>query len=182
MTPEVWTIGHSTREPSAFIEALASCRIEVLVDVRRFPHSRRQPHYNTDELKRLLFQNHVRYEYLGDELGGFREPKPGSPNIGLKDSSFQGYADHLATPLFQKGHGKLLALAREHRVAYMCSEGNWKGCHRRILSDHLVVRDRWTVTHIVDAEKQVSHEASPLARLVDDHLVYAAPRLDEFSH
>lgn len=180
MTRELWTIGHSTREPQAFVDALQSFRIEVLADVRRFPHSRRHPHYNTDELKRSLVQAKIRYEYLGDELGGFRDPKPGSPNVGLGDSSFQGYADHLASPIFQRGHRKLLQLAGGSRVALMCSERNWKGCHRRIISDQLTIQDAWTVTHVLDADESVPHEPSPLARTVEGRLVYAAKKLDEF--
>lgn len=181
MTRELWTIGHSTREPQAFVDALTSFRIDLVADIRRFPHSRRHPQYNTDELKRTLFQNGIRYEYLGDELGGFRDPKPGSPNQGLQDSSFQGYADHLVSPIFQKGHRKLLEIAGRSRVAMMCSERNWKGCHRRILSDELAIQDAWTVTHILDAGESAPHERSPLARLVEGRLVYAAKKLDEFS-
>ena len=180
MTHDIWTIGHSTRDLDMFVSMLESFQIQVLVDVRRFPHSRRQPHFNTDELKRSLFKQGIRYDWMGMELGGFRKPRPDSPHRGLKESSFQGYADHMDTPTFQKSLASLIVLAKEKRVAYMCSEGHFKACHRRLISDALELLHRFRVHHIVDAAKEVPHEAFHAARVAEGGLVYAPQALNEF--
>lgn len=179
MTTEVWTIGHSTLAIEDFLERLRHHRIEVLADVRRFPHSRRHPHFNTEPVKKSLFHEAIRYEYLGDELGGFRTARPDSPHTGLRESSFQGYADHLSTPVFAKGLARLETLASARRVAYMCSERNPRSCHRKILSDALMARG-WNVHHILDAAPAEEHKITMGARVVDGGLLYAARPLEEF--
>jgi uncharacterized protein (DUF488 family) len=178
---DLWTIGHSTRASEQLVEMLSSFQIKVLADVRRFPHSRRHPQFNTDELKKTLFRAGIRYEYLGDELGGFRHARPGTANVGLKDDSFRGYADHMESPIFAKGVRKLLQWGEQERVAYMCSESNYKACHRRLLSDHLVLLHGATVHHIADVGKALAHEPNHSARLVEGKLVYARKSLDEFA-
>lgn len=177
---DIWTIGHSTRILEAFVESLRSFRIEVLADVRRFPHSRRHPQFNTDELKKALFLAKIRYEYFGDALGGFRKPSPKSRHLGLENSSFQGYADHMETATFRQGLAKLIGLARAHRVAYMCSESNYKSCHRRLISDALELLHGFTVHHISDPGKAFRHAPVHEARAEGGSILYAPRPLEEF--
>lgn len=180
MTPEVWTIGHSTRSVDVFLDCLTSFQIERLVDVRRFPHSRRNPVYNTDALRKALFGKGIRYEFLGDELGGFRTVQAESSNLGLAGSSFQSYADHLESVLFQRGVDKLVALCTEARIACMCSERQPKDCHRKILADYLVLARGFQVHHILDPGEAIQHKLTPTARLVEGHVRYAPRALAEF--
>lgn len=180
MTPEVWTIGHSTRTVDVFLDCLTSFQIERLVDVRRFPHSRRNPVYNADALRKALFGKGIRYEFLGDELGGFRTAQPNSANVGLAGSSFQAYADHQESTLFKRGVGKLLKVCEQTRVAYMCSERQPKDCHRKILSDHLVLACGFQVHHILDSGEAIAHAMTPSARLVEGQVRYAPHALPDF--
>ena len=177
---DIYTIGHSTRSLDEFLAIVTSFRLDVLVDVRRFPHSRRQPHFNTDELKRSLFKVGVKYEYMGDSLGGFRKKTTASRHTALTDSSFQGYADHMETPLFRKGFDALVALANTKRVAYMCSESNFKSCHRRMISDAMELLSGLTVHHIVDVGKEIPHTRFQEARVTEGTILYASRPIEEF--
>ena len=78
MAPSIWTIGHSTRPIEAFIELLHAHDIQVLVDVRTIPYSRRNPQFNTDALAERLAAGGLRYTHL-PTLGGRRKSRPGIP-------------------------------------------------------------------------------------------------------
>jgi uncharacterized protein (DUF488 family) len=177
---DIWTIGHSTRDLQTFVAIVASFKIDVLEDVRRFPHSRRQPHFNTDELKKALFAAGIKYHYLGDALGGFRPKQKDSKHTALTNSSFQGYAEHMETPMFQKAFDHLVEAAATKRVAYMCSESNYKSCHRRMISDAMHLLANATVHHIVDVGRELAHEPIREARVEDGKLVYAERPLSSF--
>lgn len=177
---DIFTVGHSTRTLDEFLAILTSFKLDVLVDVRRYPHSRRHPHFNTDELKKALFHVVIKYEYMGDALGGYRTKKKDSPHVGLRESSFQGYADHMESPMFQKGFDKLIALADKKRVAYMCSESNYKSCHRRLISDAMQLLRGVTVHHIVEPGKEIPHQPFHEARVEGSGLLYAPRPLEAF--
>ena len=168
---DIYTIGHSTRSLEEFLAIVTSFKLEVLVDVRRYPHSRRHPHFNTDELKKALFQVGVKYEYLGDSLGGFRSKRKDSRHLGLRESSFQGYADHMESAEFARGLERLEAVAHERRTAVMCAEAQWVQCHRRLLADKLLVRGA-RVLHIRSDGRQEQHELTPFARPAGERLEY----------
>jgi uncharacterized protein (DUF488 family) len=173
MSPEltIWTIGHSTRSLAEFLELLAANRIETLADVRRFPASRRHPHFNQRQLSESLAQAGMQYVPL-PELGGRREPRPDSRNTAWRNEAFRGYADYMETPEFQAGIERLLAVARDKRTAILCSEALWWRCHRALISDSLKVAGV-TVEHIVDLKKNETHPYTSAARLEDGKLSYA---------
>src|SRR5690606_27178628 len=97
---EIWTIGHSTRSSEGFINILKSFKIEILVDVRRFPGSRKFPHFKSEELAITLQDNNINYLHL-ESLGGRRKVQPDSQNTAWRLASFQGYADYMETEEFQ---------------------------------------------------------------------------------
>src|SRR5574340_1387815 len=92
----IWTIGHSTRTLEMFLDLLAVYRIEAVADVRRFPGSRRYPHFAKDALSESLPSRGIAYQWL-PRLGGRRPVQPDSPNAGWRNASFRGYADYLAS-------------------------------------------------------------------------------------
>ena len=106
--PTTFTIGHSNHEPDAFMRLLTAFDLEILVDVRRYPGSRRLPWTNAPELERLL---PIGYLHLG-ELGGRRRPAPDSLNGFWENDGFRGYADHMASTEFASGFDRLCRLAR----------------------------------------------------------------------
>lgn len=169
--PSLWTVGHSTRTLDEFIEILRHYRIEILVDVRHFPGSRRLPHFNKDELRDALAANGIRYEHLV-ALGGRRPAKPDSRNVAWRNASFRGYADYMETPAFHDGVERLLQLASRGRTAIMCSEAVWWRCHRSMIADFLKATGV-RVFHILSMTKVQEHPFTSAARIVDGQLSYA---------
>ena len=151
----VWTIGHSTRSQEEFLEALISFQIEVLVDVRRFPGSKKYPQFNVEALETYLPEAGIAYLPC-TELGGRRKPDPDSKNTVWHSESFRGYADYAETAEFKNALQNLGELAAKKRVAYMCSEAVWWRCHRAIISDCLKEAG-WKVLHIMAPGKVQEH-------------------------
>ncbi len=167
----IWTIGHSTRTLDEFLGLLAECRIEAIADVRRFPGSRRHPHFASEAMARSLPAHGIAYQWI-PKLGGRRKVQPGSPNTAWRNASFQGYADYTATAEFAEGLAELLKLAASKRTAMMCAEVLWWRCHRSIVSDVLKLRGI-EVIHIIDAKHATVHPYTSPARVVDGRLSYA---------
>ena len=92
----IFTVGHSTRSLDELVALLREHDVEVLADVRTAPGSRRLPHFSRPALAALLPTRGLAYVHL-PELGGFRRPRPDSPNDGWQNRSFRGYADYMST-------------------------------------------------------------------------------------
>jgi uncharacterized protein (DUF488 family) len=168
----LWTIGHSNRSLDEFLAQLAAFQIEVLADVRRFPGSRKHPHFNQTELAKSLAGVGVAYEFF-PELGGRRKPRPDSPNTAWRNESFRAYADYMETAEFRAGIDRLLSRASEPRTAIMCSEAVWWRCHRSLIADYLKAQGI-EVQHILSPKKSELHPYTGAARLVDGRLSYVA--------
>jgi uncharacterized protein (DUF488 family) len=168
----VWTIGHSTRAFEEFLALLQSQRIEVVADVRRFPGSRKYPHFSAESLKAGLQEQEIGYEWFQD-LGGRRKPDPHSHHTVWRNPSFRAYADYMDTHEFREGLARLVLLARRKRTAIMCSEAVWWRCHRSLIADALKVAGI-QVMHILDRHKIVDHPYTAAAQIVDGRLTYGA--------
>jgi uncharacterized protein (DUF488 family) len=169
----VWTIGHSTRPFDDFASLLAAHEIETLIDVRRFPASRRLPQFHSDALASALAGRGVAYCWI-ESLGGRRRADPESPNTGWRHAAFRAYADYVATESFAEGLFELMMIALGGRAAIMCAEVLWWRCHRRLIADVLTFLDV-RVEHILDGGKTATHTLAPPARIVGGALSYAAP-------
>ena len=170
----IYTIGHSTRSIPEFAALLAEAAIELVADVRSIPRSRTNPQFNKDVLPVTLAELKIDYAHV-PELGGRRHrPRgaPPSPNTFWRVDAFRNYADYAATADFRAGLGQLLELAEVRRTAIMCSEAVWWRCHRRIISDYLLVREI-PVLHIMAPHKIEPAALTPGAhRLENGTLVY----------
>ena len=166
----VWTIGHSTRPVEEFLGLLASCHIETIADVRRFPGSRKYPQYGQEALAATLAQHAIGYHWL-QALGGRRPVSPDSPNVTWRNASFRGYADYMASAGFAQGLEQLLELARRSRTTLMCAEAVWWRCHRSMIADALCARGV-KVLHIMDDNHVTLHPMTSPARIVGGHLTY----------
>lgn len=167
----IWTIGHSNQPFEDFARALEAHVIGLIIDVRRFPGSRRLPHYSSPAFEEALASRGIAYQWI-PELGGRRRPDPDSPNDGWRHSAFRAYADHLATEEFAEGLFELLILAQGSRAAVMCAEVLWWRCHRRLIADVLLTLG-FSVRHI-RGDRAEEHELVAPARLVGGSLSYAA--------
>ena len=176
---QLWTIGHSNRTLEQFLELLAGQRIELLADVRRFPGSRRLPHFNQENLCQSLAKANIEYLHF-PELGGRRRPVlADSPNTAWRNASFRGYADFMMTEEFRAGIERLLKHAREKRTAIMCAEALWWQCHRSLISDYLKAAG-YEVIHILSSNKTEEHPFTSAARIVDGKLSYSAESEPQF--
>ena len=167
---KIFTIGHSTRAADDFISMLRSFEIQLLADIRSFPGSKRYPHFNRETLAEELRKNQIAYKHFRD-LGGRRKADPNSQNTAWRNESFRGYADYMATENFQSAAAQLEDLARNQRVAMMCSEAVWWRCHRSLVADFLKHRG-WLVLHIMDIEKSEEHPYTAPAKIVNGELSY----------
>jgi len=173
MALTVWTVGHSTRPLDDFLTVLAAHRIELVADVRRFPGSRRLPHFQGAALEAALAAHGIAYRWI-PALGGRRRPDAASPNVAWRHPAFRAYADHVASEEFAAGLFELLLDARGLRTAIMCAELLWWRCHRRLIADVLASLGA-EVLHIRDARAAEPHRLTTPARLVDGRLTYAPP-------
>jgi uncharacterized protein (DUF488 family) len=169
---DVWTIGHSTRSLDEFLAVLRAHEIEAIADVRRFPGSRRLPHFNEGPLADALERAGIAYRSL-PSLGGRRRPAADSINTGWRHDAFRGYADHLASEEFADGLFELVMIAGGLRTAVMCAEMLWWQCHRRLIADVLMTLG-YHVWHIQTEKPVDAHRLMDPARLVDGTLSYAA--------
>jgi uncharacterized protein (DUF488 family) len=179
MKPQtLWTIGHSTRSIDEFLQLLKSHDIKVLADVRRFPGSRRLPHFNQEPFSKSLAGAGIDYTHF-PELGGRRKARVDSPNIAWRVEAFRGYADYMMTDEFRHGVERLLQLAAEKRTAILCAEALWWQCHRGLIADYLKANGH-EVIHILSGNKTEAHPFTSAARLVDGKLSYGAETEPQF--
>jgi uncharacterized protein (DUF488 family) len=169
--PTIRTVGHGTLSAAAFAALVGGAGVEVVVDVRRFPGSRRNPQFGSDQMAAWLPEAGVDYEWA-PPLGGRRKASADSPNTGLRNEQFRAYADHMGSAEFRDGLTRLLATAADRAVAVMCAESVWWRCHRRLLADHLVLVDGWHVEHLMHDGRHVPHTVTPGARPVGDVVLY----------
>ena len=174
--PIIFTIGHSTHGLERFIGLLHEQGVAHVLDVRRYPRSRRMPHFSKEELERSLPAEGIGYTHLGEELGGRRHPRRDSPNLGWKVDGFRGYADHMASAAFATGIEQAEAIARAEPAAVMCAEALWWRCHRRLVADALVARG-WRVLHIAAYGRVDEHELTSFAFVEGVHVTYSAGQL-----
>jgi uncharacterized protein (DUF488 family) len=173
----VRTVGHSTRPLEELLHLLRAHSVTLVADVRKMPGSRHHAQFNRDALSKALNEAGVGYVHLAG-LGGLRRRTRNSPNAGWKNASFQGYADHMLTPEFERSLEDLLKLAHEQCIALMCAEAVPWRCHRSLIADALVVR-AVAVEHILSASRTQPHILRPWAEVRGTRITYppqAEPR------
>jgi uncharacterized protein (DUF488 family) len=156
----VYTVGHSTRSIPELLAVLDQAHVATLVDVRTLPRSRRNPQFDGGALADTLSQHGIAY-WHERALGGFRQPRPGSPNYGWQQPAFQGYADHMASLEFSEALERLEVMSADQPTCIMCAEAQWWSCHRRLIADALTVHG-WLVMHLGLGEP-AEHELTPIA-------------------
>jgi len=171
-TGTLWTIGHSTRPWEDFTAMLRAAGIGVLVDVRRFAGSRRNPQFSGEAMARALPGEGIDYLPMVD-LGGRRKPSPDSRNDAWRNASFRAYADYMETGEWQAARDALASVALERKSAVMCAEAMWWQCHRALISDDFKARG-WTVLHLMTPTRTEEHPYTSAARIVDGQLTYTA--------
>lgn len=186
MNKRIWTIGHSTHPFNDFAEMLHQNNINILVDIRSLPGSRRFPHFNKESLQQTIPAARMEYAHILDLGGRRRSTKQSyedSPNKAWRHKAFRSYADYMETLQFNRGVEQLENIASDANVCYMCSEAFWLKCHRSMLSDYLLSKD-WIVRHITRISKNekdstVLHKYTQPASIREGKLTY---RSEESHH
>ena len=169
-TTTLFTLGHGTADAPSFVDRLRAAAVERVVDVRRFPGSRRWPWFGAAQMAVWLPEHGIAY-VPAVELGGRRDPRSDSPNTRLRERGFRGYADYMATEPFRAALTRLLDEAAASPTAIVCSETLWWRCHRRLISDAAVLLGGAGVVHLV-GETREPHRLTDCVRRDGDQLVY----------
>ena len=176
MAHPFFTIGHSTRPVSEFVDLLEAAQIACVVDVRSVPRSRTNPQYNCEILPETLTQFQIGYEHIA-ALGGLRgraRDVPPALNAFWDNDSFHNYADYALSDHFRDGLLHLRELGHTRRCGIMCAETVWWRCHRRIITDYLLAAGE-SVFHILGPGHVDEAQMTAAARAqADGRLVYAA--------
>ncbi len=172
---KAYTIGHSTRSLDDFIAVLESVPIEAVADIRRFPRSRRHPHFNAENLAPSLAARGIAYRHfpaLGGRRPARKDGKP-SPNTFWREAGFRNFADYAETEEFRAAFDALKALAASRVTAILCAEAVWWRCHRRIVADYLIAAG-FSVEHVFDRDKREPAVLTPgAAPRADGAILYA---------
>jgi uncharacterized protein (DUF488 family) len=166
----LYTVGHSTRSLDEFLALLAAHGVGLIVDVRRYPGSRRFPHFGRDTLSQSLAAAGIGYVHEPD-LGGRRAPRADSPHTAWRSASFRAFADHMDSAEFAAALDRVLARAATSASCLMCAEAVPWRCHRQLIADALVARAH-QVRHILSPSRADVHTIHPHARLLDGRLIY----------
>ena len=159
------TLGHGTLAAEDFLALIRGGEIARIVDVRSFPGSRRNPQFGREVMAGWLAEAGI--DYVWEQRLGGRRRGAGerTAHLGLRHPSFRAYADWMETEEFRAGLSTL-AESAAGQSAVMCSESLWWRCHRRLLSDYLVLVERAEVCHLMHDGRLQEHPLTPEARLV----------------
>lgn len=171
----VFTIGHSTREFDEVVAMLRDNGVDELVDVRSLPGSRKFPQWNRETLE-VSMPADIGYRWIKD-LGGRRYTPVDvvSPNSGWRVKAFRDYADYMTTDTFRSGLHELLEDAGSRVPAIMCSEAVPWRCHRRLITDALLVAGV-DVFNIMSATSTRLAELTEFAEVDDGQITYPKPK------
>lgn len=147
MPSRIHSIGHSNRSLDELVAVLKSQGIELLADIRSYPRSKRNPHFDRESLEKELPRHGIEYSWIKD--------------LGVMRSG--GYAEYMKTDKFARGLEELMKAAGEKSAAFMCSELRWRNCHRSFVSDSLIARG-CEVIHIYDENETEAHSMLPYER------------------
>ncbi len=138
----IYTFATSNHTLSQFVGTLLSFSIHYAVDVRRFPHSSRFPHFCKEPLQQTLKEAGIVYLHLGRALGGYRR---------------EGYENFTRSAMFQRGLKALVFLANRAPTCFFCAEARWERCHRRFIADALTSCG-YCVLHITAPHRILPHQ------------------------
>jgi uncharacterized protein (DUF488 family) len=166
MGGRAFTIGHGTRPASELVECLQAAGVATVVDVRRFPASRRNPQFDGAALATTLSEAGIEYVHAV-ELGGRRSGEPGEERFAcLRVGAFASYAARMSRPEWQEALANALA---EPRPCFLCAETLWWRCHRRLIAELLAARGH-EVLHLIRPHEVQRHRPYDEAEYRDGKL------------
>ena len=164
------TIGHSTRSLLELVEILNAYAVTFLVDIRKMPRSRKNPHFNSDVLPTALEEHGITYAHMPG-LAGLRKPAGSSINAAWRNASVRAFADYMQTAEFAASIEQLVAESSRRATAIMCAEAVPWRCHRSLVADALTARGI-SVQHLMSATKASRHIPPDFARIDGTRVTY----------
>ena len=163
---QAYTIGHGTRPLAELVETLGRADVRTVVDVRRFPGSRRNPQFDRDALADGVAAAGIGYRHAV-ELGGRRSGEPGEERFAcIREAAFRSYAARMGTDAWQAALAEALA---EPAPCFLCAETLWWRCHRRFVAELLVARGH-EVLHLMRPGETQPHRPLDEAEARDGKL------------
>ena len=150
---KIFTVGYGGRTSDEFIVLLKRYGIETLVDVRSQPYSKFNPDFTRSLLSKTLARTGQDYVFMGDSLGG-RPDDESCFVAGKLDAARCEERDW-----YQRGIRDLKALARERRVAIMCSEKDPANCHRSYVVGKILAKDADIAVAHIDKAGELKSQA-----------------------
>jgi uncharacterized protein (DUF488 family) len=154
MPESIYTIGHSNRSITEFLEIISHYGISAVADVRSSPYSKVFPQFNRTALHEALEGRGVSYVFLGVELGGRTN------DLTCYDSGKLNYVKLGNSCLFQAGLSRIRAGMAKYRIAILCSEKDPLLCHRALLIARQLEAQGTQVEHILEVNVAEEHSKS----------------------
>ena len=162
----ILTLGHGTRPAEELLACLREHGAETLVDVRRFPGSRRNPQFNGPAFAATLADAGIAYRHEVD-LGGRLSGEPGEERFGcIRVPAFRSYAARMGSDAWQAALERTLAAPAP---CFLCAETPWWRCHRRLVAELLWARGH-EVVHVLAPAKAEPHRQWEVAEARDGRL------------
>lgn len=174
MGTTIYTIGHGTYTPVELTDLLHGAGVKTLVDVRRYPGSRKHPEMGQDALREWLPRDAgIAYRWE-ENLGGRRHIPAGEPqpDSWWRVEAFRAYAAYTRTSAFGEGIRSLRDIAQQQPTSIMCSETVWWRCHRRLIADVLTLKYDVDVRHLMPSGKVTEHPLADGARLRENGTIF----------
>jgi uncharacterized protein (DUF488 family) len=143
--PEVLTVGYEGCTIQDVLTTLAAATVELLVDVRAMPRSRK-PGFSKRQLAAGLDERGIPYVHLqalGTPKSGRDAVRAGHPEI--MESIFR---EHMASDHAQAELGQAKAMASESRICLLCFERDPACCHRSIVAEMIAADTGQKVVHL----------------------------------
>lgn len=125
-----WTAGYEQTTPDRFLGLLAQNRVEVVVDVRKTPLSRKKG-FSKNQLQGALSRNGIGYIHV-EALGAPKEIRDRLHEGGTWWEYVKAYEK-----LLESRHAEILdlvELAASRRACLLCFERDATSCHRSLVA------------------------------------------------
>jgi uncharacterized protein (DUF488 family) len=157
MKRTISTIGYEGATIEQFVAALKHASVDLLIDVRDIPLSRKKG-FSKNQLAEVLRSWGIEYVHLR----GLGDPKEGreaarSGNYALFEKIF---GKHMRSAVAGRDLDTASQLVRGNRACLMCFEADPEKCHRTIVADHLSNMTGLTITPLAVQDVRVGRIAA----------------------